>query len=267
MGNAGRLLMATAVERRVADRDWTAHAVVSGFIATIAMGIVMIIAYAIALNAGSLGHGVFLGWLYYLAHNNVTTATRNSLFVACALYLAFGLIWALIYVRLFAPLLAGPGWLKGVVFALLPFLLSVFVFLPSLGAGVVGKDLNAGPLPVIGNFILHMVYGAVLGAMYSISDQVGAVGDDSASDVGRERLVLRSTSQKTAIGMLVGIFVGAILGVILGVNAYPPSPSPTGADLITGAGELSLACAVLGSALGALVGSMFGLGAGQTEEP
>jgi hypothetical protein len=67
--------------------------------------------------------------------------------------------------------------------------------------------------------------------------------------------------------MLVGIFVGAILGVILGVNVYPPSTAAPSADLITGAGELSLAGAVLGAALGALVGSMFGLDAGQTEEP
>lgn len=259
--------MAAVTRQRVADRDWTAHGVVSGFIATIAMGIALIIGYVIAINAGSRGNGTFLDWLYGLAHNRITTITQNSLFVACALYLAFGLIWALIYVRLFAPLLVGPGWLKGVVFSLFPFLLSILVFLPSLGGGVFGKDLGAGPLPVIGNFILHIVYGAVLGAMYSISNVLGNPADDQSKDMQTERLVLRSTYRKSAVGMLAGIFVGAILGSILGVNVYPPSPAATSADLITGAGELSLAGAVLGAALGALVGSMFGLDAAHYEEP
>ncbi|HWE62366.1 MAG TPA: DUF6789 family protein [Chloroflexota bacterium] len=259
--------MATVRQRRVADHDWTARAVVSGFIATIAMGIVLIIGYVIAVNAGDRGGGTFLHWLYGLSHNQITNITKNAFIVACALYLAFGLIWALIYVRLFEPLLSGPGWMKGLVFSMIPFLLSVLVFLPSLGGGFLGVDLHAGPLPFIGNFILHVVYGLVLGSTYSGSDTVGESGDDAAEDLGTERLVLHSTNQKSAIGMLIGIFIGAILGVILGVNVYPPSTAAASANLITGAGELSLAGAVLGAALGALVGSMFGLDANQADEP
>ena len=261
--------MATLVRARVLDREWLARGIVSGFIATVAMGLTIIIGFSIVSNLGSSGGGTLHQWFYNLANNKLTTVTQNSLFAAVALYLVFGMIWALLYVRLFEPLLHGPGWLEGLTFSLIPFLLSVIVFLPAVGVGVFGVDLHAGPLPVIGNFVLHAVYGITLGVVYAQS--VRGDGDldhpdsDSADVDSQTRVVLRSSSRRGAIGILVGIVVGAIIGTILGVNVYSPTIPDAGQSLITGAGELSLAGAVLGASLGALAGSVTGLDNFDTE--
>lgn len=260
--------MATTSRPRTAQLDWGARAIVSGFMATIAMGIVLIISYVIASNIASTTDGTILRWFYGLTHNKITTTTQNSLFLACALYLAFGLIWALLYARIFEPLLRGPGWLEGLVFAMIPFVLSLLVFLPSVGGGVAGVSFNAGPLPFVGNFILHVVYGIVLGLAYDSTGAIRVVdGDEEAADEGAVRSEQRSTNRASAIGILSGIVLGAIIGIILGVYVYPPSTGPASDNLITGAGELSLACAVLGAGLGALAGSLFGLSSSNQEEP
>ena len=35
------------------------------------------------------------------------------------------------------------------------------------GGGLLGMNIGAGPLPILGNLILHLVYGAVLGSAYA----------------------------------------------------------------------------------------------------
>ncbi len=259
--------MASAMKLEAHSRRWAPHAIVSGFIATICMGITLLIGFVIASNVGSQTGGTVSQWFYGLAHNQITTTTKDYLFVAAALYLTFGLIWAVVYAAFFEPLLHGPGWLEGLSFSLLPFLLSIVVFLPSLGGGFFGKDLHAGPLPVIGNLILHMVYGVVLGTTYSQSVTEGGDEDAEAQGDVYQRAAMRGAERYAAIGILAGIAVGAILGSILGQVVYPTSTGPASANLITGAGELSLAGAVLGASLGALVGSMLGLSSNPGTEP
>lgn len=261
--------MATLVRTRMRDGEWLARGIVSGSIATVAMGLAIIVGFYIARNFGSSGSGTLAQWFYNLAHNKLTTVTQNSLFAAVALYLVFGLIWALLYVRLFEPLMHGPGWREGLVFSLIPFVLSLIVFLPVVGVGPFGADLHAGPLPTIGNFLLHAVYGITLGVVYDQSRQVdGAVDqfDSDTADVDSQTgVVMRSSSRRSAIGILVGIAVGAVIGTILGVNVYSPTTPDAGQSLITGAGELSLAGAVLGASLGALAGSVTALDNFDTE--
>ena len=57
------------------------------------------------------------------------------------------------------------------LFSIIPWFLSLVVFFPIVGAGFFGADLDAGPLPAIGNLILHLIYGAVLGSMYTVPDR------------------------------------------------------------------------------------------------
>lgn len=252
--------MATTVRAKamVQDRAWGAHAITSGFMATIAMGVTIIVGFVLATNLGSQTGNTIFQWLYHLAHNAITNTTQNSVFVAAALYLVFGLIWALLYARLVEPLLRGAGWQRGLTFAMVPFLLSVIVFLPSVGGGFLGKDFGAGPLPVIGNFIMHMVYGITLGSMYAQMYAVGAGQEDNAFVASHQHIVMERSGQRAALGILVGIVVGAIVGVILGSNVFSSVPGNSD-NLITGVGELSLAGAVLGASLGALAGSVSGL--------
>src|SRR3954469_17480874 len=91
------------------------------------------------------------------------------------------------------------------VFALVPFLLSVVVFFPIMDAGVLGKDLGAGPLPVVGNLILHLIYGATLGTLYSVDLERWL--DGSYAD----RAFNRKAEQYAAIGLVIGAPVGLLL--------------------------------------------------------
>lgn len=268
----GRYPVSTAMRLEARGRRWTPHAILSGFIATICMGLVLLIGFVLASNAGSSSGSFVAQWFYGLAHNRITNTTQNYLFVAAALYLTFGLIWAIIYAYVFEPLLRGPGWLEGLLFSLLPFLLSIVVFLPSLGGGFFGSTLHAGPLPVIGNFILHAVYGMVLGSIYSQNIHSGFDEEDEGARNAEphQRAAMQGAERNGALGILIGLAAGAILGSILGQSVYPTKAVDVGADLITGSGELSLAGAVLGASLGALIGSMLGLSAspgGDTAEP
>lgn len=261
--------MATVVRSRMREGEWLARGIVSGFIATVAMGLAIMIGFYLAGTFGSSGGGTLHQWFYNLTHNKLTTVTQDSLYAAVALYLAFGMIWALLYVRLVEPLLSGPGWRKGLIFSLVPFVLSLIVFLPAVGVGPFGSALRAGPLPTIGNFLLHAVYGITLGASYSQTTQGAGALDHSDSDAAdadaQTGAALRSSSRRGAIGILVGIVVGALIGTWLGTNVYAPSIPDASQSLITGAGELSLAGAVLGASLGALAGSVSGLDNFDTE--
>ena len=57
-------------------------------------------------------------------------------------------------------------------FALLPWLVSLVIFMPLLGGGILGLSLGAGPLPIVGNLVLHALYGAVLGVVWGSAESV-----------------------------------------------------------------------------------------------
>ena len=92
---------------------------------------------------------------------------------------------------------------------MLPALVSLVVVLPLLGGGLFGLALGAGPLPIIGNVLLHVVYGAILGVVY------GPWGDLDASTL--ERPDIRdggvagpSYEPVAALALLIGLVVGGL---------------------------------------------------------
>ena len=42
----------------------------------------------------------------------------------------------------------------------------MIIFLPLAGGGLLGLGLGAGPLPILGNLLVHLVYGVTLGFLY-----------------------------------------------------------------------------------------------------
>ena len=104
-----------------------------------------------------------LGWA--LVNNPVAERTADGVLLAIGANLAMGLLLALVYARYVEPRLSGASWWRGMQFALVPWLLSLIIFLPLMGGGLLGMNIGAGPLPILGNLILHLVYGAVLGVL------------------------------------------------------------------------------------------------------
>jgi hypothetical protein len=241
--------------------DWLPRAIISGFISTVVMAILFFFAYGGARIATQIhlssnrGGPQFTSWLEALTQNQVLDVAASSLYLAAAIHLVVGVAWALVYAYYFEPRIQGPDWMRGVVFAFVPWILSLVVFLPLVGGGLFGTAIGAGPLPAIGNLILHLAYGATLGAIY------GPLGDIPADNLSRaapqdELAIMEHYEQTAARGIVIGGIVGAVLGVV-GVVLVGLDPRQGGLG-VPPVVLVPIAMAV-GSILGGLWGSISGL--------
>jgi hypothetical protein len=242
------------------------RAIIAGFVALGISTVALVVASGVA---GALGEayrdqGLLFQWMYELTHNPVVELGRQSVFASLALHLFFGIILSIIYAQFFEPRLRQyPGWLAGALFSIGPWLLSIFVFLPASGGGLLGTELRAGPLPLIGNLVLHLLYGAVLGAGYA-ADRYEPMDDteDVEVDAALQRAAMGRSESDAARGILIGVIFGGILGAVLGRVL----PFSSGEALVGNwAFALGVAGALVGGAVGALIGSMTGLTAPEAE--
>jgi hypothetical protein len=241
-----------------------ARAILAGFAAALAMFFLFIVAYNLARllpatsTFASPAADAPRRWLENLAQNHLIDAGLADIYLVTAIYLAGGVLWAVVY-ALVEPRLARVSdrpWVCGAVFALVPGLLSVVVVLPLLGAGMFGLGLGAGPLPTIGNLLLHLAYGAILGIVY------GPFGDLDASTMRRpvsaENALAASAYERTAALSLVGgLVIGALVGIVISVL------DGTGSTVrLAGGSEPALVfwTALLGGTFGLLIGSFLGAG-------
>ncbi len=242
MARTSNLGWRTRAEAR--REDWLQDGVLSGFIATFAMTVVLAIAYGLTRAVGDENGGRVARWFWALGHNPVTERTTDGAVLAISLNLLMGLVLALVYARLVEPILGGPGWRKGVLFSLIPWILSIVAFLPLMGGGFLGTEIGAGPLPILGNLILHLIYGAILGAVYAEAIESG-LGDDPV-----DRANAAAAERGAALGIGVGLVVGIVAGWLLG-------PQLEGAG---GRTAVTLAGALIGGASGLAAGSFLGMG-------
>ncbi len=75
-----------------------------------------------------------------------------------------GLLMGLVYALFFYRWLPGPGWLRGLIFCQVPWIMQAFVVLPWTGAGILGLHLSA--LTPAASFLLNALYGVTLGILY-----------------------------------------------------------------------------------------------------
>lgn len=224
--------------------DWLRNGAISGFFATIAMTVVLAVAFGLTNALGDADGGQIGRWFAALGDNAITQRTADAVVVAIGLNLLVGWVLALAYARWAEPALAGPGWRKGMVFSLIPWLLSLVLFLPIVGGGLFGADLGAGPLPTLGNLVLHLVYGGILGGVYAllVADSLDASDEDWTEAV--------ASGRSAAIGVAAGAVVGILLGWLL-------APQLAAADA---RGTVVLAGALIGGAFGLVVGAFAGMG-------
>src|SRR5919112_3150948 len=128
----------------VPREDWLRAGVLAGFLGTFAMTIVLLAAYWLASAIGSVDGGVVQRWSWSLVNNPVAERTADGVVLAIGANLAMGLLLALVYARYAEPRLHGPSWWRGMQFALIPWLLSLVIFLPLMGCGLLGIDIGAG---------------------------------------------------------------------------------------------------------------------------
>ncbi|MFN8590878.1 MAG: hypothetical protein U0031_05385 [Thermomicrobiales bacterium] len=228
--------------------DWLRAGVLAGFLATFAMSVVLVAAYWLANAIGSGSGNALQRWSWTLVHNPLVDRTGETVVLAIGANLAVGLCFALLYARVFEPMWSGSSLSKGMRFGLIPWLLSLVVFLPLMGAGFLGLRLDAGPLPILGNLVLHLVYGAVLGVTYA------EAADDWLDDTEIDHRHAASAERGAAAGVVVGLVLGAIVGWLMA-----PALSPLAVPA-----AVAIGMAFIGAALGLGVGSFVGMGRVQT---
>jgi hypothetical protein len=227
------------------------RALLAGFLASVTMVVAFSVAFVVSVVLGGLSLGAVSEWSRGLTGNQLIDVARPNLYAALGVYVTGGLLWAVLYGLVFEPRLRGSGWERGALFAVIPWLFSLAVFLPLVGGGFLGMSLGAGPLPIIGNAILHVVYGAVLGVVYGpMGDTVwdsprhAATGDDvwagPSSEIGAARGLL--------IGLGLGIVAGLIsIGVLSGAELMHLNPL-----------SVAIPIALVSAAFGGLIGSLTG---------
>lgn len=244
--------------------NWLSRAIISGFVASIVMLITLVVGFGLAsllaaipiTERPGLRADVLAEWFRNLTDNVLVNVAAPNLYAAIAIHIGIGLTFAAIYAYWFEPRLGGTSWRRGMVFALIPWVLSVVVFFPLVGAGFLGFGLGAGPLPMIGNLILHLVYGATLGLLF------GPVGDLSTEEAlesphGPEDVAAMQSSERMAArGILAGLVLGGVVG---GIGAIATQLVPEATILGMHPLLFVVGTALFGAAFGGLIGSFVGL--------
>ena len=133
--------------------------IVSGFVATVVLSIMMVIKAA----AGLMPHLNVIAMLAGMAHQKF--GMPASPLVGWVLHLFIGtVVWGLAFAALYKVIPGTKPWLKGVLFAIGAWLLMMIGPMPMAGAGLFGLKLGM-PAPIM-TLVLHILYGVVLGLVY-----------------------------------------------------------------------------------------------------
>lgn len=231
--------------------NWLSNSVIAGFPASVVMTVVFIAGFVFSGAFAAQDGNIVSRWFWGITNNSLTDSAYDIPIGAYSVNLLAGLVWAGVYGFFAEPRLSGPGWRKGMLFSIVPWLLSLLVFFPIVGAGFFGSDLGAGPLPAIGNLVLHLVYGAVLGSVYAVPDESTA---EAAGSAGWES---QAQNRGMVIGLVGGLVTGMIAGSVAGLFVSSGTASAT---------ELLLAGAAAGTMVGAIAGPLLGLSVGSREQ-
>jgi uncharacterized protein DUF6789 len=264
--------MASSMERvRGPRRRWLSDAIIAGFVAIGSSTAALMVAYVLANGIADSQGDVIRRWLWQLTHNEVVAFSNGRPAIALAAHVVLGLIWALIYARFveWNPsfrwwLGTGPGWARGIRFALLPWVFSLLILLPAAMVNLLDWALSAGPLVPVGNLILHLIYGFTLGQLYDASATEPALAADTVYNEPLERLAVEHSEDFGAAGILLGGVIGAAVGVALAIVLRP-----TLANVDFGGWSVAVAVGgiLAGGAVGGIVGSFAGLPQTPPEPP
>jgi hypothetical protein len=234
------------VQSRASAANAFTLALLAGFVATVVMLLAFAVAFGTALLLGRVPLPVVSDWFRGLTNNPLIDTAGPNLYAATAIFFLGGVLWALLYGVIFEPRMHGAGWRRGVQFAMIPWLISLVVVLPIVGGGVLGMSLGAGPLPVLGNLILHVVYGAILGGAYAAAESVmdQPLHRADAADM----LAARVSELGAARGIIGGLAIGVVLG-ILGTMVVPQAIEINPLAMVVAVG-------LTGAAFGGFVGSL-----------
>ena len=142
--------------------------IIAGFVATVVLSAMMLMKQSMGLMPELDPIGMI-----------TTMAGASSPVVGWASHFVIGTVFWGVGFAIVSPYLPGPYWLRGIAFAFCAWLVMMIVMMPMAGAGIFGRGL--GMMVPVATFVLHVVFGAVLGGVY------GLLGDKQTSTVGYSR--------------------------------------------------------------------------------
>ncbi len=135
----------------------------SGLLASLTATLVLSIMMIGKKIAGVMPEMDPIGDLVSVAHQ--FAGLPESPLVGWALHFGLGVIgWGVLF-AIFARVMPGPGLVKGLIFGIAAWLGMMVVFMPLAGHGAFAMSL--GMAPAVMSFVLHIVFGAVLGAVFA----------------------------------------------------------------------------------------------------
>ena len=75
-------------------------------------------------------------------------------------------VWGLLFSLFDAVGARSAHWLRGIVFGMFAWLMMMVLFMPAAGAGLFGNKIGIVAPAVM--LVMHLIYGAVLGAVYGL---------------------------------------------------------------------------------------------------
>jgi len=136
-----------------------ARSIVAGFVATLALSILMIIKGTL----GMLPQMNVIRMLAGMAHAHLELPPSPGI-GWIAHFLIGTLLWGIGFALLYKVLPGRAAVAKGLSFSVLAWLLMMLIPLPMAGAGLFG--LKLGPMVPVATLVLHLAWGAVLGWTY-----------------------------------------------------------------------------------------------------
>ena len=100
------------------------------------------------------------------AWNRLHFPAPDSAIFKAVFHIAVGLVMAVVYAVVVEPVLRGPAWLKGLLYALLAWLLNAFALLPSIGEGIAGHDKVSGA-GIVYYAVAHTVFFVLVALLYA----------------------------------------------------------------------------------------------------
>ncbi len=237
-------------------RRWLSDAIIAGFVAIGTSTGALMVFYVLANGLADSQADFFRRWLWQLTHNQVVAFSSGRPAIALAMHVVLGLVWAVVYARFVESRLTGPGWRRGMLFALVPWIFSLLILLPAAVVNLLDWAFSAGPLVPVGNLVLHLIYGYTLGQLYDASADEPDLAANLGSREPLERLAVEHSQDFGAAGILLGGIVGAAVGIAMAVILPPTLPN---VDFGGWSVALAVGGVFAGGAVGAIVGSFAGL--------
>jgi hypothetical protein len=135
----------------------TTKVITAGIAATAVMSIVAVMV-APMMGMPKMDFGTMLGT------NNPMMAMPYM--AGWMIHFVVGIVLTVIYASIFLNKLSGSYTVRGIIFAMIPFIIAQSMMMPMMGNGFWSSASEVQMMAIMGSLIGHIVFGAVLGTVY-----------------------------------------------------------------------------------------------------